>query len=360
MSKLPRYNISIDPELSQDGEKLGMTQIAYTATPAILTRGIAFNSNLKKEMYFTDSLKYRLAAPILIPDLPIYRQDDEMGEYEVVFTKEVIEMLYQDFMLNKGKAAFNLDHKSDLEAPSFILESWITGPSESDPSFTKYGIEVPEGSVFVVSQFTDKDYFKKEIIEKDRLGYSIEGFLGLTLDKITNKIKQNKMTKQKFEMAKLEDGTPVWISALEVGGDVFVIDENMEKAPIFDGEHILADGSTVVTVDGKITEIKPKQEEAPAEVAAEEVVTEELAEPAEAPSEPAPAETPVAETAIDEAAVMAIVQPKLDELYKVIAEIKTLIEADSVEDSTEDAVDTEMKDTKAQVALASFFRILHD
>ena len=366
MSKLPRYNISIDPELSQDGEKLGMTQIAYTATPAILTRGIAFNSNLKKEMYFTDSLKYRLAAPILIPDLPIYRQDDEMGEYEVVFTKEVIEMLYEDFMLNKGKAAFNLDHKSDLEAPSFILESWITGPSESDPSFTKYGIEVPEGSVFVVSQFTDKDYFKKEIIEKDRLGYSIEGFLGLTLDKITNKIKQNKMTKQKFEMAKLEDGTPIWISALEVGGDVYTIDENMEKAPLFDGEHILASGETVVTVNGKITEIKPKAEEAPVEAAKveEEKPKEEetkMAEPAptETPAE-TPAEAPVAEAQVDEAAIMAIVQPKLDELYKVIAEIKTLIEADSVEDSTEDTVDTEMKDNKAQVALASFFKILND
>ena len=48
-------------------------------------------------------------------------------------------------MLNKGKAVFNLDHNNELEAPSFILESWITGPSETDPSFTRYGINVPEG-----------------------------------------------------------------------------------------------------------------------------------------------------------------------------------------------------------------------
>lgn len=358
-NKLPRYKISIDDALSQDGQKLGMTKIAYTATPAILTKGVYF-STIEKRFVFTDELKLRVAAPALIPNLPIYRRDEELGEYEVIFDEETIELLRQDFMQNKGKAAFNLDHNSELEAPSFILDSWITVEPENDPSFTKYGIKVPKGSWFVVSQFTDSEYFKNEIIGKDRIGYSIEGFLGLALSQIKENKKQEKMTKQKFEMAKLEDGTPVWISALEVGGDVFVIDENMEKAPIFDGEHILADGSTVVTVDGKITEIKPKQEEAPAEVAAEEVVTEELAEPAEAPSEPAPAETPVAETAIDEAAVMAIVQPKLDELYKVIAEIKTLIEADSIEDSTEDVVDTEMKDTKAQVALASFFRILND
>jgi len=355
-NNLPRYKISIDDEYSTDGEHLGISQIAYTSTPAIITRGIAFNSTIKMDYFFVDELKYRLAAPILIPDLPIYRRDDELGAYEVVFDKETIEALYEDFMLNKGKAVFNLDHNNELEAPSFILESWITGPSETDPSFTKYGINVPEGSVFVVSQFTDKEYFVREIIAKDRLWYANEGFLGLKLNKITNNIKQNKMTKQKYEMSKLEDGTPIWISKLEVGGEVYIMDENMEKAPIFDGEHILTDGSIVVTVDGKITEIKPKTEEAPVEAAKveEEKPKEEETKMAE------PAEAPVTEAQVDEAAIMAIVQPKLDELYKVIAEIKTLIEADSVEDSTEDTVDTEMKDNKAQVALASFFKILND
>ena len=164
------------------------------------------------------------------------------------------------------------------------------------------------------------------------------------------------MTTQKYEMSKLEDGTLIWISKLEVGGEVYIMDETMEKAPIFDGEHILTDGSIVVTVDGKITEIKPKTEEAPVEAAKveEEKPKEEETKMAE------PAEAPVTEAQVDEAAIMAIVQPKLDELYKVIAEIKTLIEADSVEDSTEDTVDTEMKDNKAQVALASFFKILND
>jgi len=338
-NKLPRYSISIDPSLSVDGEKLGMSQIAYTATPAIIKRGLAFNET--KAMRFTDTLKYRLAAPILIPDLPIYRQDDELGEYEVVFTKETIEALYEDFMLNKGKAAFNLDHNSDLEAPSFILESWITGPSATDASFTKYGIELPEGSVFVVSQFTDKDYFKSEIIEKDRLGYSIEGFLGLALSTIKQKLKTNKMEKQKFAKAILADGTVLFISDLAVGGDVMVIDDNGDKAPIFDGEHILDSGETLVTVAGKITEIKPVEEEM-AEVPVEEVV--------EAPvEEVAPVEAP----ALDEAAILAIVQPKLDELYKVIAEIKTLIEADAAEDVAEEVVMAAK--SNAQVNLQSFF-----
>lgn len=353
MNKLPRYNISINPELAQDGETLGISMVAYTPTPAIITRGVAFSSELIKQMVFADVLKGRLAAPALIPDQPIYREDDEMGQYEVVFDKAIIEQLRQDFMQNKGKVVFNLDHNEAQGTPSYILDSWITGPSETDASFTKYGISVPEGSWFVVSQFTDMEFFKNEIIDKDRLGYSIEGFLGLALNTIKTKIKQTKMEKVKFENAILEDGTTVYVAKLEVGADASVIDENGDKASIFDGEHKLKDGSVMVTVGGKITEIKPKVEE----VAAEEVVEVVAAEEPVVVEEVPVVEAPVATA--DEAAILAVIQPKLDELYKVIADLKTLIEADAAEDVAEDVMaPAAMAESKVQ-ALASYFAAMN-
>jgi len=347
--KLPRYKISIDPSLSTDGEKLGITQIAYTSNPAIITKGIYFQT-VDKKMRFADNLKLRVAAPALIPDLPIYRFDDEMGAYEVVFTREMIEMMYEDFMQNKGAAAFNLDHTSQ-EAPSFILECWLTGNPETDKSFTTYGIQVPEGSLFIVSQFKDAEYFQKEIIEKDRVGYSIEGVMALALNEIKQKLnKENKMEKIKFEKSVLEDGTSIFIDKNEVGGGVFVIDDNGDKAPIFDGEHLLKDGSTLVTVGGKITEIKPVQASTEEMAAPADTTTPEATNPTET-AEPAPA----ADASIDEAAILAIVQPKLDELYKILAEIKTMIETDNAEDATEDAAETGMKKMSAQSVLAGFF-----
>lgn len=351
--KLPRYKISIDPKLAKEGEKLGISQIAYTSTPAILTKGIYF-STVDKKMRFADELKLRVAAPALIPDLPIYRYDDEMGEYEVVFTKEMIEQMYEDFMENKGAAAFNLDHTS-VEAPSFILECWLTGDPSTDKSFTKYGITVPEGSLFIVSQFKDKEYFQKEIIEKDRVGYSIEGLLALALNEIKQKLnKTQKMEKVKFEKAILDDGTAIFIDKMEVGGAVYTIDDNGDKAPIFDGEHKLKDGSIVATVGGKITEIKPvNMEEVPAELA------DATAPDATTPEAVTTPEVPAAAPAIDEAAIMAILQPKLDEIYKVIADIKTLIEADAAEDAAEDMPEDASMYSKKRgssvKSLASFF-----
>jgi hypothetical protein len=316
--KLPRYSISVNPQDSEDGEELGMTQIALTSTPAILVKGLAFNLN--KTLVFADELKYRLAAPAMIPDMPIYREDPQMGSYEVVFSREVIEKLRSDFMAKKAQAQFNIEHDSNVEAPSYILDSWITGPSESDPSFTKYGIKVPEGSWFVVSQFTDKEFFKNEIMAKDRVGYSIEGFLGLSLSQFTQITKQNKNENQmklKFEIkATLADGTPIYVSALEVGGEVRVMDENGESVPVFDAEHVLSDGTIVVTVDGKITEIKPK-----AEMSEEEIVEDEVSEAIEEEM----AEEVIVEAPAED--IKGYVDSKIEELLAIIAELKSEIES---------------------------------
>lgn len=70
--------------------------------------------------------------------------------------------------------------------------------------------------------------------------------------------KEDMPKETKVEMAEyvLEDGTKVMISELVVGGQVTL--EDGSKAP--DAEHKLADGMSIVTVDGVITEIKEEEE----------------------------------------------------------------------------------------------------
>ncbi len=70
--------------------------------------------------------------------------------------------------------------------------------------------------------------------------------------------KKEEPKETKVEMAEyvLEDGTKVMISELAVGGQVTL--EDGSKAP--DAEHKLADGMSIVTVDGVITEIKEAEQ----------------------------------------------------------------------------------------------------
>lgn len=330
----PVYNINIDDVFADTGEELGIDKIAITKTPAVLTKGFAFDEH--KAFAFADEKKMRLIAPMMVP-MHIYRFDND-GEYFVQFTRENIEKIFSKFMANPRKFVFNYEHDNNgLKVPAFILEAWIVENSDTDKS-RLYGLNVPAGTVMCVAQFTDKRFFDEIIVKEERTGFSIEGFLGMELvntikSKITtnNINKKENMKKSKFEAAYLADGTPVWISEKKVDGEVFVIDENMEKAPIFDGEHELASGEVIVTVDGKITEIKSKAEEA--EMAVEEVVEEAAVElaieeevPVELAAEEVPAEDVIeAKLALDEAEVMAIVQPKLDELIQMIADLKAAL-----------------------------------
>lgn len=317
-NKLPVYKISIDPSLAEGEEKLGIEQIAYTKDPAILKLGVAFDKQSEKtKIMFADELKYRVAAPAMIP-MQIYRLSDDIGEYYIEFTAEQIETLVADFMQHRSKSIFNLDHKRELEAPAYILQSWIIEDPETDPSYTQYGIEgLVKGTWFVVSQFTDKDYFQKEILEAGRTGYSIEGLLGLTLSKIKEQIKQMKENTNPETVAQI-DATEIVKEIKQLKAEILA-----ESTP----EQIIA------LLQKEIALLKAQLKPATIEA---EVETPEKVEAAEE----APVETPVEEpkeAKVDEAQILGIVQPKFDELYKQIAELKTLLEGKS--EPAEEAVE---------------------
>jgi hypothetical protein len=286
--ELPLYKITIDEEYSE-GEDLGIDMIAFTSKPAVMVKGMAFNS--AHVFHFKDEPKMRIVAPAMIP-MNIYR-NDEGEEYYVQFTEQEIENIYSKFMQDlNNQNLFNLEH-TDKKVPAYILEAWLVENPKEDKAFSSYAIEVPKGTLMLTAQITDKEYYQK-LVESDQVGFSIEGFLGL---KLSNQI-------NKYNM----------------------------KLP--DGEHLI-EGKIYVVKDGEIIEIK---EEVPSEVEAEmaeEVVEEEIKEEEVAAAEEVKEEVKEEEIAMavdpatDSEAVLAIVQPLLDamatELMKAIAEVKALI-----------------------------------
>lgn len=361
--KLPKYKITIDESYS-DGEDLGIQQIAFTSRPAIKVKGMAFSSDIeKKKQFFADETKMRIVAPALIP-MEIYRNDED-GEYYVEFTEQEIEIIHSKFMKNlTNSGKFNLEHNDKETVPSYILETWIVQEPLKDKAFSSFGIEVPEGTVMVISQLTDKNYYNS-LVENGQTGYSIEGFLGLKLSELINKQKNKTNMKEKLfsktERALFTVINEVNTYALEVDNTSFNVGEKITHTdkdgitlPISDGQYFLADGSSVFTDGfGTIVLVKPSEggttetpteSEVPAEPATPEtpapVAQTELAE---VPVEPAPvAEAPKDETKIDEAAIMAILQPKLDEIYQMIADLKV---EDTKEDMPMEPAETKMSIT---------------
>jgi len=268
---IPIYKITIEPEYS-DGEELGIEQIAFTSTPAIITKGLAFDEH--KKLFFSDDLKYRVVAPAMIP-MEIYRNDEDGDEYYVQFSVETIENIHSKFMKDlSNRNVFNLEHDTDKTVPAYVLEAWIVEDPKKDKAYSSYGIEVPKGTLMVTAQVTDKDYYN-ELVKNEQIGFSIEGFLGLKLSKQLNKY-------------------------------------NM-KLP--DGEHLI-EGKIYIVVDGEVTEIKDapvvEEEAMTEEIALETVVEEEVVTETPATEEMA------IDPAADAEAILAIVQPVIDEQINAI------------------------------------------
>jgi hypothetical protein len=316
---IPTYQITIDPAYAENGEDLGIEQIAFTATPAIKVKGMAFSSQAKP-LFFSDELKYRITAPALIP-MEIYRFDeDSKEEYNVKFTKEEIELIHGKFMKQMvNRDLFNLEHDQSKTVPAYVLEAWIVDTPMEDKAYSSFGIEVPEGTLMVTAQVTDKEYYA-ELVSQEQIGFSIEGYLGMKLkEQQTNNIQMNKLP---------------------------------------DGEHLI-EGKIYVVVDGEVTEIRDAEVvEASEEVALEDTVVEETVT-AEIPAEE---ETMAVDPVVDAEAILAIVKPVMDEqmnaLLAMIADLKNQLE-EVLSAEVEDEVVSEAVAMSAQQRFSSVNKFIN-
>jgi hypothetical protein len=186
-----------------------------------------------------------------------------------------------------NRNVFNLEHDTDQTVPAYVLEAWIVEDPKKDKAYSSYGIEVPKGTLMVTAQVTDKEYYN-ELVKNEQIGFSIEGFLGLKLSNQLN---------NKYSM----------------------------KLP--DGEHLI-EGKIYIVVDGEVTEIRDvpvaAEEALTEEIALETVVEEEVIEETPATEEMA------IDPAADAEAILAIVQPVIDEqinaLIAMIADLRNHME----------------------------------
>jgi hypothetical protein len=191
-------------------------------------------------------------------------------------------------MLNKD--LFNLEHDTEKTVPAYVLEAWIVDTPKEDKAYSSFGIEVPEGTLMVTAQVTDKEYYA-ELVAQEQIGFSIEGYLGM-------KLKEQNKSQNNIQMNELM---------------------------LPDGEHIINEKIYIVK-DGKVVEVKDvEKEELSEEVALEETVIEE-----EVTEIPAEEETMAVDPVLDAEAILAIVKPAMDEqvnaLVAMIADLKNQLE----------------------------------
>lgn len=300
------YKISADEEFSE----AQLDYVSLVDMPAIEIKGLYFGKQEKLDDLYKFNFnkeKQMVVGPAIIPNKMIYRQDPELGEFYVVFDEDTIERLVAKFNKTPKEFKVNVDHSSVVPS-AFIFSNWIIEDPEKDKA-SVYGYDnLPKGTWFVEVKIDDKEFWEKEVKENEKFGFSVEGIFGLKI-KNKEKIKEQKMEKTKLVFAEIEakEGK-IWVEGeLEVGSPVWVINDQLEKVAA-EGDFTMENGVVIKVQEGKIVEIVKAE--------MEEEMAEEVMEPAA--------------DALTIEKVMETVQPKLDEIYNLIAELKSMMEEKEV------------------------------
>lgn len=265
-------------------EKEGVFAISLVENPAIEIDFIALSKENIIKLAEVSEEKRLLISPVLIPNQPIYRKDENGNEFNIIFPEETILKAQQNFYKQGYQRNSNIEHNNKLTLNDVtFVESWIKEDDTHDKSL-KYGFDLPNGTWFAVMKVENDETWQK-VKSGEVKGFSIEGNFDLEKINLSNNMSFKEQFREvlvEFGLTKPKEETPtIELGAiattdgsmniefegtmLALGADVWMTDENGEKQPVPDGEYTLENDMIVVVANSKCVEIK--EQEAPAQPA---------------------------------------------------------------------------------------------
>jgi hypothetical protein len=154
----------------------GIDAVSIVNSPAIEETWVALKNDEAKEYKFAevDKEKRIIMGALLVPDKPIYRRDEQDGEYYIYFSKDTIRKCMELFFKNGNQSNATFEHQEAITGLTMV-ESWICEDLEKDKS-SLYNLNVPVGTwlgtIKVDNDVIWNDYVKTGIVK----GFSIEGY----------------------------------------------------------------------------------------------------------------------------------------------------------------------------------------
>jgi hypothetical protein len=165
---LPVYRLVIDTDLESEVQ---VDYVALVDSPAIDKDFLKFSKVL---LFAADEDKQELFGPAMLADVPIYRRDNEFGEYQVVFEKETIYAIAQKFFQKGFAQNFNIMHDPKQKCEGvFVFQSYIVDSAQGRPAPTGFE-DAKDGSWFLGVKVDNPEVWKS-IKDGDLKGFSVEG-----------------------------------------------------------------------------------------------------------------------------------------------------------------------------------------
>ena len=267
-----------------------MFKISLVDDPAVMSNFQAFDKQHIPQMYAIQDEEKRLVRGVVMrADFPIYRRDDKMGEYYIIYKADQIRIMAEKYLAESRQNDVNVMHKKDSDVDGVqMVQYFIKGDGVSVEGFD----ECADGSLFAEFHITNDDIWS-EIKAGTYKGFSLEGVFDMQpetdadeiqdiVDKLdgafrklfknnNNKI-MSKLKKLKAALAKAfaalgnvttDKGILAWDGDedLKAGYKIYVEDADGNRTPAEDGDYRTEDGKTIVVVGGQVAEIKDPEAE---------------------------------------------------------------------------------------------------
>ena len=269
-------------------EETGMFRISLVDDPAVMSNFQAFDAHKKPMMYaIQDEEKRLVRGCIMRSDFPIYRRDEKMGEYYVIYKAEEIRKMAEKYLLEGRQNDVNVMHQegSDVDGVQMV-QYFIKGDGIQVDGFD----DCADGSLFGEFHVVNDDIWA-EIKAGTYKGFSLEGVFDLVPEQNKEEIQEivdllegafkrifkpntfmSKLSKFKAALAKMlqefgnvttDKGVISWDGDedLKAGDPVYVEDSEGNRTPAPDGDYKTDDNKVIVVVEGKVSEIKDAEAE---------------------------------------------------------------------------------------------------
>ena len=250
MNKIKHYAVTFDSDIYA---------ISLVDEPAIEENFIYLSKDKQEQIFLEKEDKHLIVGAVLVPNKPIYRNNGK-EEFYIQFSKETIEHLAYEYLMNGRMYSVTTDHK-DIADDICLVESWIK-TSENDKS-NDYGMNLPIGTWIAAMKVENEEVWQR-VKQGELKGFSIESFVNL--DEINLKKQNTNMTEEvKMETIELNEG--FWTKLSSIISDALGISKKTEEVEMEKADEVVEE-----TVE--LAEEVPTEEVIEEPTVVEEVVNE--------------------------------------------------------------------------------------
>lgn len=166
--KLPVFKLYISDNEDDDGE---VNFVSLVDKPAIQRDFQVFADT--QRFAIQDEEEHIVTGPAMIPDAPIYRNDDN-GQYYVVFEPNTIKKIAYRFFKKGYQANINMMHEQgSIATNSVFYESWVVDREKGKQPLAAFK-DLPDGTWFLTAKINDPAVWAK-VKSGEYRGFSVEG-----------------------------------------------------------------------------------------------------------------------------------------------------------------------------------------